>query len=225
MKDVINIMRSLKFDTFVFEGMQAYRRNEYQLANEFLNKAVLMNKDNYLANLWKVRCLVMLEKQEEALQVIETYMRKKVDSRLQELLEKWKDICVRKKTEEINVIELKKLNEETDLLQEKYQHQRNIRIIDLVFLDILVRTIVLICGSRLLDLSTEAKILYGNMGIFIITVYYYYFKTILPANIYEIWIYITCVEENICLISKRKKPIYFIKRFFCFDSNECVIWI
>ena len=46
MKDVINIMRSLKFDTFVFEGMEAYRRNEYQLANDLLDKALLMNKDN-----------------------------------------------------------------------------------------------------------------------------------------------------------------------------------
>lgn len=77
MKDVINIMRSLKFDTFVFEGMEAYRRNEYQLANDLLDKALLMNKDNYLAELWKIRSLVMLEKQEDALQVIEKYMQKK----------------------------------------------------------------------------------------------------------------------------------------------------
>lgn len=201
-------MRSLKFDTFVFEGMEAYRRNEYQLANDLLDKALLMNKDNYLAELWKIRSLVMLEKQEDALQVIEKYMQKKLDFRLKELLEKWKDICVRKKTEEIDVIELKKLNEETDLLQEKYQHQRNIRIIDLVFLDIVVRTIVLICGPRLLDLSTEAKILYGNMGVFIITVYYYYFKTILPANIYEIWIYILRTLRRIYALLVKEKSRY-----------------
>ena len=184
-----NCMRIFSVDKLVFNGIHAYRLGEYQKADNLLNGALELDRINFAANIWKVRTLVMLGEYVEAIHIIDTHPKKKLNTKLSDLFLKWKEFCLIKV--QLNADEsedISQMNRETDELMEQYQHQRDFTLWDIIVaLGMFFVIVLLVIQFRVFN---EVRFSVVSLIYTVMMAYYYYAKSILPMNIYDIGSYI-----------------------------------
>jgi len=182
-------MNIFSVDKLVFKAIGAYRSGEYQIADTFLNSALELDHTNFAANIWKVRTLVMLGGYVEAIDIIDTYSKKKLHTKLSEMFSKWKEFCLTKV--ELNVSESKdgiQIEKETDELLKQYEHQRDFTLWNVIVAILMFFAIAFwIVKLRIFPEERNSLII---LPYTLIIGYYYYSKAILPMNVYDLRSYI-----------------------------------
>jgi len=181
-------MHIFSVDKLVFNAVRAYKSGEYQTAEVALNQALKRDQKDFAANLWKVRTLVMLGRYAEGIRAVDAYSNKKLHTKLAELLLKWKAFCLTKvQSNEAEEKDLIQMNQETDEMLEKYQHQRNFRLWDIIAAVGLFLIIGFLVGR--FHMSSAIRLEVVTVLYVFVVVYYYNFKAILPLTIYEAMLY------------------------------------
>lgn len=181
-------MLSLKFGRFLYNAISSYEKQDYFAADSFIDKALVINNHDFIANLWKIRVTVMQQKYDEAINIIKFCREIYLSTQLEHMLKPWEQFCLKQINEETNEdIDIITLNNRTDDLLKHYQHDRNYSFLDIVYVLLICLGITLLCVlmyfTRILSLKEYIDYIYFILFGFALSVFYYR-KVILIPNIY-----------------------------------------
>lgn len=183
-------MLSFCFGKYLFEANKAYKSGDYANAYSIIEKALLIKKFDFKANLLRIRITIMLSEYLKAISLINQYKTFKNSSKLIELLIPWEEICLNKINQTNKNIDLIDLNNKTDNLLEQYEHSRPFKLADvLIAILLFIGTIALVTWSHINLSKTSMHCTFMSIYTFII-LFYYYNKAIIKNDIYTLIWYI-----------------------------------
>ncbi len=184
----------------LYAAIHAYKLEEYIKASTLLDKVLLINHNDFETILWKARTNVMLKKYQDAIDLIDSYNQKRINSELMKIAISWRTFCLDK----INYIDTRKdittLNKETDELLLRYQHCRQFDLVDLGKAILLLFAIIFVVIKLNISFQMRESVIAGLYACII--TFYYYQRSILPSNYYSLFKYILD-KGNKLLNSKR----------------------
>ncbi|VBB06132.1 caax protease self-immunity [Lucifera butyrica] len=184
-------LSSFFFGRTLHSAIVAFNEGRFAEAENLVEEALVINNHDFEANFLKMRIAVMQQKYEKAMVLINVCKKIKIASKLNQLLAPWEEYCsihIGQPPEEgLDVI---KLNEKTDELLRFYQHNREYKISDLVWITVLF-IVLTFSMNYLLEILFHISMIRSNAALYMFTLlylpivsYYYFRKVTLIPNVY-----------------------------------------
>lgn len=201
----------------LYAAIRAYKLEDYVKASTLLDKVLLINHNDFEIILWKARTNVMLKKYQDAIELIDLYGQKRINSELMKIAISWRTFCL----DQINHIDLGKdiivLNKETDEVLLRYQHYRQFELTDVFKAILLFLAVIYIVVKLKFSPQIRESVIAGVYACII--TFYYYQKSILLPKYYLLYKYILD-KCNKLLNSKRFRNTC----FYILYSKRCITY-